>query len=381
MTWTKHPREITDEQFAEETTIDGSRIDNALSDAVSRFNALEQKDLTRRMVPSHYVWGWQPEPEENSTDFIVSRTSTGTGGYTTATGVATAGGGGVGLTVDIVALAGLVSRAYVNVQGTGYSAGDVVTVTQGGSTNDAQLTLSISSLHHWPWLHTYNTSADVLAGTGAPAEFLNVLRNKGCRTPGIINKTVGSQYPLGEQFGWTTELFIGKPAILDSVQLMLCLDADSLNNPYSANIPSSAYSWPASYDPAGATTGDEHTDMAVSVQVADILDPRNRARDALEVNRYNFKIERDMISGISLAGPTNSMFPSYPSATGISGIRGAVVQLNDLNVPIHLNATARISVVIPRYDATTSTAYGWWGKLPWSKQYVTMLVTTLEECE
>lgn len=379
MTWTKHPREITDEQFAEETTIDGSRIDNALSDTVSRFNALEQKDLTRRMVPSHYVWGWQPEPEENSTDFIVSVTNAGTGGYTTATGVATTGGAGT-MTVDIVAVAGLVARAYVNNPGSGYSAGDVVTVTQGGSTNDAQLTLSISSLHHWPWLHTYNTSADVLAGTGAPAEFLNVLRNKGCRTPGIINKTVGTQYPLGEQFGWTTELFIGKPAILDSIHLMFCLDAQNVDNPYSSSIPSSAYSWPASYDPAGATTGDEHTDMAVSVQVADILDPRNRARDALEVNRYNFKIERDMFSWHLMdANPANPMTPSYPSAAASNANHGVAIQLKDLDVPIHLNATARISVVIPRYDDTT--AYGWWGKLPWSKQYVTMLVTTLEECE
>ena len=375
MTWTKHTREITDEQFAEETTIDGSRIDAALDDTVSRFNALEQKDLTRRLVPCHYVWGWHPAPMENATDFVASVTSAGTGGYTAATGLATTGGSAT-MTVDIQVLAGQVTRVFVNNQGTGYSAGDVVTIQQGGSTNDATATLSLPFLHHWPWLHTYNTTADVLAGTGDPIAFQNVLRNKGCRTPGIINKTVTGGYPLGEQFAWTSELFIGKPAILDSVQLMLCLDVNSPNNPYASNSP---FLWPQNYEPAGGRTNDEHTDMAVSVQVADIFDQRDRARDALEINRYNFKIERDMISEIALGNPTTAMTPSYPSATGVSAINGAAVQLKRLNVPIHLNATARISVVIPRYNDTTS--YGWWGTEPWSMQYITMLVTTLEECE
>lgn len=373
MPWTKHTREITDEQFSKETTIDGSRIDAALDDTVSRFNALEQKDLTRRLVPCHYVWGWQPEPMENATDFVASVTSAGTL-YTAGTGVATTGGTGAGLTVDTLVTAGLVTRVFVNAQGSGYVEGDVLTITGGGA--PATITLSLPFLHHWPWLHTYNTTADVLAGTGDPIAFQNVLRNKGCRTPGIINKTVTGGYPLGEQFAWTSELFIGKPAILDSVQLMLCLDVNSPNNPYASNSP---FLWPQNYEPAGGRTNDEHTDMAVSVQVADIFDQRDRARDALEINRYNFKIERDMISGIALTNPTNAMTPSYPSATGVSAIKGAAVQLKDLNVPIHLNATARISVVIPRYNDTTS--YGWWGTEPWSMQYITMLVTTLEECE
>jgi hypothetical protein len=100
----------------------------------------------------------------------------------------------------------------------------------------------------------------------------------------------------------------------------------------------------------------------------------------LEINRYNFKIERDMISELPLLAPASDMTPTYPSSVAGSGaIHGASVQLTDLNVPIHLNATARISVVIPRYSS--STAYGWWGKEPWSMQYITMLITTLEECE
>lgn len=370
MAYRKHTRELTDEQFAKDTTIDGSRIDVAMGDVVERFNALERKDLQRKLVPCHYVWGWQPEPEENSIDLVASVTAPGTG-YTTGTGVATTGVG-AGLTVDIVAVAGAITRAFVNAQGSGYSAGDTVTVAGGAG---GVLTLSTSYLHHWPWLHTYNTSADVLAGTGAPDVFLNPLRVKGCRIPGVINRTSTGDYPLGAQFAWTTEIFIGKPAILDSLQLMLITDQPSSDNPYNG---SGNFVWPANYEPAAADANDEHTDLNVNVQIADIFSPRDRGRDALEVNRHNFKIERDSVSEIVLSqAPANDMAPTFPSDVPSSAINGAAVQLKDLNIPIHQNATARISVVLPQY--LTSSSVGWWGIQPWSKQCITMLATTLEE--
>tara|TARA_Y100001963_G_scaffold39147_1_gene54779 strand:- start:10946 stop:12070 length:1125 start_codon:yes stop_codon:yes gene_type:complete len=374
MAYQKQTREITDEQFAKDTTIDGSRIDSAMGDVVERFNGLEPKDLTRRLVPSSYVWGWQPEPEENSTDFVASVTAPGTG-YADATGVGTTGGGGAGLTVDIQTLAGAVTRVFVNAQGSGYSAGDVVTISGGGG--NATATLSTSNTHHWPWLRNYNAAADVLSGTGTPDVFLNPLRTKGTRIPAVVNKTAAPIWPLGEQYAWTTELFFGRPVILDAVQLMFCLDQENAANPYGGTDP---YVWGADYDEAGADASDEHTDLVVSVQVADLLSPRDRGRDALEVNRYDFKIERDMMSSITLSSsPTNDMTPSYPSAVASNAISGVAVQLEQLNIPMHLNSTARVIVTIPRYSATTS--HGWWALQPWSKQYVTMVTTILEGLE
>jgi hypothetical protein len=61
MTWKKHPRHITDEQFSDGTTIDGNRIDTALSDVVRRFNAVEKGDLSNRFVQTQYVSGWSPQ--------------------------------------------------------------------------------------------------------------------------------------------------------------------------------------------------------------------------------------------------------------------------------------------------------------------------------
>ena len=71
--------------------------------------------------------------------------SSGTTGYTTDTGVGTSSSPGSGLLVNITAVAGEVT--VINALGgspTGYSVGDVVTIIQGGSSNDA--TFQIASV-------------------------------------------------------------------------------------------------------------------------------------------------------------------------------------------------------------------------------------------
>ena len=57
-------------------------------------------------------------------------------GYTTAVGVPTTGGTGTGLTVDITDTAGDVTAITINDPGTGYTAGDVITIVQGGGASD-----------------------------------------------------------------------------------------------------------------------------------------------------------------------------------------------------------------------------------------------------
>ena len=56
-------------------------------------------------------------------------------GYTTATAVTTTGGSGTGLTVDIVAAAGLITSITINNAGTGYDVGDTI-VIDGGATDE-----------------------------------------------------------------------------------------------------------------------------------------------------------------------------------------------------------------------------------------------------
>jgi hypothetical protein len=60
-------------------------------------------------------------------------------GYITATGVTTTSAGGTGLTVDITALAGVITNISIDNPGTGYEIGDTVTID--GGTIDEELTI------------------------------------------------------------------------------------------------------------------------------------------------------------------------------------------------------------------------------------------------
>lgn len=376
MPWQKHTRLMTDEQFADGTTIDGNRIDRAMEDTVSRFNNLELRDVERRLMPCHYVSGFTPQSPTNTDTFVAVITTPGTG-YSTATGLTTTGGGGGGdITVDIVSVSGgAITGIQIASQGTGaYAVGDVLTVVQGGSGGDARFALKTSTMHHWPWLDTFNHS--VLAGTGAPDNYLNPHRVKSIQVDAIVNRTEGP-WPLGAQYAWTSEWFFGKPVILDSVHLMAILDnTNTVTTEYEPFSSSTPFMWPDRYTPANKEVGDDHKDMQIIVQVADPFGKRQRTRDAIEVSKHTFAINHNAVSHINLGAPGSDMTPAYPAGNSLAG---AAVQLEELNIPVHQNAIVRVSIVIPQYDAGTS--HGFWGTEPWNKMIPTLVMTTLEEIE
>lgn len=376
MAWRKQTRLMTDEQFSDGTTIDGNRIDKAMHDTVERFNNLKQRDVANRFMPCQYVSGFTPQSPVNTDTFSVSIRDPGTG-YAVLAGVAVTGGSGVGMTVDIISVGpgtNPITGVQIAAQGTGYLVGEVVTVSGGGV--NAQLTIHTSTMHHWPWLRTFNY--EVLAGTGTPASFLNPNRVKSIEVDGIVNKeSVAALWPKGAQFAWTSEWFIGRPAILDALDLVLALDNTGTVVPSQRPFASSApFIWPGRYLPANKDTPDDHDDLQIVVQVADVFDNRQRSRDAIEIAKHTFPINHNSVSHINRTTIGNDMTPAYPVANYMAGV---AVQLGDLNIPLHQNAIVRVSVVIPQYDSTTS--YGFWGTEPWNKAIPTLVMTTLEELE
>ena len=457
MAQTKHTRIITDEQFSETTTVDGTRIDRALEDTVSFFNSMPPSASKTRFIPQDRVWGWMPESYENGDLFDLIITTPGTGytyetgdtptvasllgtgmtvdlavtagavtgasinvagtgyvagevitparivptitvagtGYSDATDVpVTTAGPGVGMKVDILTTGGLITRAVIRDCGTGYINGEVLSVPGGDgagritlavAAGDCALTLTPRSKHHWPWLGTWNRDAEVAAGSSVPTTFLNDFRIKGTLTAGIVNKTPygGGAWPLGSQFAWTTELFVGRPAMLDGLQLMLCQDHfNSTSKSFSEGSGATNFEWVRAYHAAGASVGTPHADMQVVVQVADTFDGRIRAKDSAEIQRHTFMIKMDSISWTKpgvLPLPVPSQWADMsPTLYPGGAIRGVATQLQDLNIPIHQNAIMRISVVIPLYADPTAA---FWGVQPWNRQYYTMVATMLEEVE
>lgn len=54
-------REVTREQFANGTTVDGgTRLERALADLIARFNRLRPRDMRRRWFPAIYTSGYMP---------------------------------------------------------------------------------------------------------------------------------------------------------------------------------------------------------------------------------------------------------------------------------------------------------------------------------
>ena len=81
----KSIRKLTDKQFSRGTAIDASDIDGALGDSVERFNEIPVGDLSTRMTPTQFVFGYTPAPlasqptmdQAGGVDFIVPTAAAG----------------------------------------------------------------------------------------------------------------------------------------------------------------------------------------------------------------------------------------------------------------------------------------------------------------
>jgi len=62
MAYRPHPRHMTDQQFSDATTIDGSRLDSAMEDIERHFNDVPQGDIRTKWTPSSYAMSWSPTP-------------------------------------------------------------------------------------------------------------------------------------------------------------------------------------------------------------------------------------------------------------------------------------------------------------------------------
>jgi len=363
MAWKKNPRVITKEQFSEGTTIDGDRIDNAMSDVVERVNNVPYGDLRKRWVPITYVAGWTPQSP---------KTLEASGPDTTKS-----------------------------------AAGEII------------------ATHHWPWLPVKNTSAGVVTGTlGAdPANDGNLITNpfrlKGASVPGIFpygiaDGTTSTYTPasasIGAQYAWTRSWFLEKPSILSRIDLILELDhasagtdADGITNVVYENTFLYA-NGSGGLPPDGKMNSSDDQGLVITAAVDSEFAREDRNLADVEVLRKHFSINQDKLSPLVLsvdsgASPLYTDFEPKPDPNqvvagdsgpcGASTIQGVHIKLgtpHGLNIPIHQNARLRISVVIPSYSAATpdNRPNGWnpndnSGDYPWLQQKIHMVVTMLEE--
>ena len=68
MPFKKHPRHVTEQQFAEGTTVDGSRLDDAMEDFIQHHNNIPSSDISTRHTANTYFSGWIPQKPARTPD-------------------------------------------------------------------------------------------------------------------------------------------------------------------------------------------------------------------------------------------------------------------------------------------------------------------------
>ena len=364
MAWRKHNRHVSEQQFADSTTIDGSRVEDALQDVEDHVNEVPEGDIKQRFMQTQIVAGYSPHAE----------------GW---------------------------------VDGTD----DRATVLNVMPLSAEQSTAVTGAM--FPWLPVYNSAKNLsqIAPVVTPDRFTNPHRIKGYRVPGVsIEPEEGfgfEQGPTGAgtvipepiyeetgQYAWEMSWAFKKPVVVAKVTIFLLTD-DITNNAILAAEAAQVARMPFRNDflfdnppvsnpPYSANSPSE--DLLVQLSVDDLFLREDRSLASVELTRHRFQITKENVTQIawSTASPAYEMEPMVAFAAGIGSYpggqpSGCVVDL-DCDIPVPEDSRARLSIMIPKYDKQQKTPApsGWpvhgGGKgAPWFRQYYTVCLTLLEE--
>ena len=350
MTYRKHPRHITDQQFSDGTTIDGSRVDDAMRDVVDHVNSIPKGDLGRRFVQTQYVAGWQP----------VSPYNTPIGAGTTVPS----------FTHRMPWLPSVNWPATGSVSATNVFGSSVV-----GSIPAESATTAIKNRHRFKGTNL---------GWGAEIDVTS------------SDETVAIS---GIQWAWSRRFAFTEPAILHDVSIHLSTDRPWLiaGGPYrNTFLQAAAYGGPA----PGYAAGDSSRDLIVLVDVAHPFTPEDtRMRSVVYLARdfgvADSKFSRQPMGALSTDAPAyTDMAPTFRGGTANDQTEtagGIIHRAHDLNIPLPANSRVRLAVLIPQYQEE-DVASGWGaptgglppaaGALrltPWATQSYSSTLTVLEE--
>jgi hypothetical protein len=351
MAWRKHNRHVSKQQFADSTTIDGSRVEDALQDVEDHVNEVPLGDIKQRFVQTQFVAGYSPHAEAWA-DGTDQPTETGN-------------------------------------------------VEELGAQESTALTGTI-----FPFLPVYNSAKNLsqIAPIVTPESFTNPHRVKGYRIPGVdiepengfgfeqvgVGSVPAKIYEEEGQYSWEMSWAFRRPVIFTNISIFLMVD-DTGNG----QIPSGTttlmpfrndflFDNPPNANPPYAT-GSPSEDLWVQLAVDDLFLKEDRSLTNVEVTRHRFQITKENVSVIDWTtfASGSDMEPTlYPGGHP----KGCAINLN-CNVPIPEDSRVRMSLMLPKYDSQESDSsppsgwpvHGGWRGVPWFRQYYTVCVTALEE--
>jgi hypothetical protein len=331
MTYRKHPRRMTDEQFADGTTIDGSRLDKAMEEVTEHFNDMGKADMGRRFVQTQYVAGWQPASDKASQQ------------------------------IDCHHMPWLpVINWPTGAAGTW--PGSVV-----GSVPD-----EIKNKHRFKGIATSGIHLDVenFAVVGVTTEDLK-----------------------GMQWAWTRKMAFSKPVIVQDVSIHLHVDnpAGDAIRPYQNDFHFDGAYVPDGYVNASET---RDLRIALDVDHPFTPEDARMKSVALLKTDFSVAFDgfsRLALGKDRTVGATyQDMLPIFQPQSGqfdCETVGGVLVRASDINIPLPARSRVRLAVVIPQYDV--GSIRSGWGDVPgsglqenpWAAQSYTATLTVLEEIE
>ena len=320
----KSLRTLTDEQFSDGTTIDGTRIDDALGESVEHFNNVPGGDVSTRLTKTQYIFGYQPAGYTGTPD------STGAGGAASPDIIATSGSTeGPTWPWNFITnnefTAAEVGAAPV-------SFGNPFTPTAGfqnrwrikGANYDQIPGVDIQALEN--------------EGTWEDPDWANEWAVGGMAIGTISKRNVAHNYQMAWSHSWVFE----KPVILDS--LCVLMRTDSSDGYYDA---------PFEFDDNSvAVLRHQSQNVLIQVSVDNEFSKEDRSLNDVEVMFSNRRLDGYKATDIDLGAlPYDDMIPNSPEYNTVpntgSGIIGRLMRFRDLNIPIRQRARVRLSICIP----------------------------------
>ena len=338
----KSIRKLTDKQFSQGTAIDASEIDDALEDSVERFNEIPTGDLSTRMTPTQFVFGYTPAPiasqptydRDGGTDYIVPTAAAGRSQNTWAPWLPLPNTKYTSVTVDTTA---------DPTAAAGYQAkySNTFTPTEGFQ-------------NKWKAKGTH-TGDIFIANEGEEFnEYLNGGYWGGASFPAGSTQAANKGY----QHAWTNSWQFSQPCIIDDISIMLRSD----------NTTTGLFDTNWSYAAIGDTFGAD--DFFVVLHVDSPTAPEDRSANDVEGHFGNTDIYLSRVTMGQSPAATFAYSDMTPLEQGYSGpngygLEGRTIRWRDMNIPIHQGARVRLSLVVPvsgqsgSFGARSPDAGGW----------------------
>jgi len=344
----KSLRVLTDRQFSQNTSLGGTRLDDALEESVDHFNAVPKGDLSTRFTKSQFVFGYTPSPVtanpvcQRSVTVAAAHPVTpilraGTAEALPSQWIALPNSKHTTVKTTSTAPAPYPGR-YKNQNGAtptgGFQNEWKIKGTNIEEYPDGRSTMSNQNAYpNQEWLNYW---ADRTSGGGA--------------VPPSAVDTLDSY-----QLAWTQSWQFERPVVID--ELMLSVEMGALFNILLGYNDTSGNTLPS-------------RNLCVVLHVDNDVAKEDRSANSIEATFNNRPV---FMSYVAMGTPMASfaytdMFPNHPYYSGGAGpgYPGRVIRFRDMNIPIRQFARVRLSVVFPEYalDGDANNKKGWYRFLP-----------------